>query len=318
MKSVSSGGSQILGGLRLAQSLPPHPSPLPWGEGELFPGLRSIERAILTQRSAAVLPLPKGEGWGEGEGDFESTVSCESAGISASVSLLQFSRGLMHRSAIVRQRVRRTLLKRGPDCIANRLLLAAKMRIPIPHDFHAACLQPGVAFRVFLPRLGETVLKSVQFDIELRLKAEKIEHVRAERMLASKFIFGKSSITEPTPNELFRPRVMFPHHSCDTSQFGRGHKGRVGQAGVKAKKISWRGFRLFSGLTLAQFLSPHPSPLPQGEGELSAAHSKSGPSLHCRSLEMVHPLPKGEGWGEGEVGIGTRVTPGCAGGLWEQ
>src|SRR2546427_238834 len=38
MKNVSSGGSQILGGLGLAQAVPPHPSPLPqgegWGEGE--------------------------------------------------------------------------------------------------------------------------------------------------------------------------------------------------------------------------------------------------------------------------------------------
>ena len=32
-------------GLTLAQSLPPHPSPLPWGEGEPFAALRVIERS---------------------------------------------------------------------------------------------------------------------------------------------------------------------------------------------------------------------------------------------------------------------------------
>src|SRR5437899_5145341 len=75
MKNVSSGGSQILGGLRLAQALPPHPSPLPWGEGEPFAALRRIERSTLVPRLTAAHPLPEGEGWGEGEGDFESTVT---------------------------------------------------------------------------------------------------------------------------------------------------------------------------------------------------------------------------------------------------
>src|SRR5947208_1431697 len=71
MKNVSSGGSQILGGLGLAQAVPPHALPLPQGEGEPFPGLGPIERSTLIRGLAAVLPLPKGEGWGEGEGRVE-------------------------------------------------------------------------------------------------------------------------------------------------------------------------------------------------------------------------------------------------------
>src|SRR5260221_11829415 len=128
MKNVSSDGSQNLGGLTLAQAVPPHPSPLPRGEGEPFAALRPVERFTLTRSLAAALPLPKGEGWGEGERDLESSVTFESAEISAttSLSLVRFSRGLMHRSEIVRQRVRRRCLKRSPAWIANSCLFPAR------------------------------------------------------------------------------------------------------------------------------------------------------------------------------------------------
>ncbi len=48
--------------------LPPHPSPLPKGEGATSTALLSTRRARLAERQAAILPLPKGEGRGEGEG----------------------------------------------------------------------------------------------------------------------------------------------------------------------------------------------------------------------------------------------------------
>jgi hypothetical protein len=48
-------------------ALPPHPSPLPWGEGEPPPGCRLIERDEWASVRPRALPLPWGEGWGEGE-----------------------------------------------------------------------------------------------------------------------------------------------------------------------------------------------------------------------------------------------------------
>src|SRR5207249_8845959 len=46
--------------------LPPHPGPLPWGEGEPSPALVQVLRAQTVSSLVAILPLPKGEGRGEG------------------------------------------------------------------------------------------------------------------------------------------------------------------------------------------------------------------------------------------------------------
>ena len=47
--------------------------------------------------------------------------------------------------------------------------------------------------------------------------------------------------------------------------------------------------------------SPHPDPLPQGEGKASFAQWKSDPSGLFSEQRMVHPLPKGEGRGKGNA-----------------
>jgi hypothetical protein len=49
------------------RSVPPHPNPLPAGEGALSVARCLIHRARLANSRAALLPLPKGEGRGEGE-----------------------------------------------------------------------------------------------------------------------------------------------------------------------------------------------------------------------------------------------------------
>ena len=54
-------------------SVPPHPNPLPRGEGtacDASPDSEwqpSCERPTVLEESRRMLPLPKGEGWGEGE-----------------------------------------------------------------------------------------------------------------------------------------------------------------------------------------------------------------------------------------------------------
>src|SRR5215471_17719681 len=56
-----------------ARCLPPHPSPLPWGEGASSPHFSPFTPSARSGRGGepqarpAILPLPKGEGWGEGE-----------------------------------------------------------------------------------------------------------------------------------------------------------------------------------------------------------------------------------------------------------
>ena len=48
-------------------ALPPHPKPLPRGEGAPWSTRWRSWRAWNGERLAGVLPLPQGEGWGEGE-----------------------------------------------------------------------------------------------------------------------------------------------------------------------------------------------------------------------------------------------------------
>src|SRR2546422_10468560 len=47
--------------------LSPHPSPLPWGEGEPFSPRRTTQTGLLSTARCALFPLPEGEGQGEGE-----------------------------------------------------------------------------------------------------------------------------------------------------------------------------------------------------------------------------------------------------------
>src|SRR2546426_12261265 len=62
-----------------------------------------------------------------------------------------------------------------------------------------------------------------------------------------------------------------------------------------------------------RLLSPHPDPLPRGEGTASIAQWKAdGCGLFSRR-SRIHPLPKGEGRGEGErreVPPAYRTNPG--------
>ncbi len=53
-------------------------------------------------------------------------------------------------------------------------------------------------------------------------------------------------------------------------------------------------------------LSPHPVPLPQGEGTARTAQWKAENSGLLSAEGMVHPLPKGEGRGEGKENIARR------------
>ncbi|MBI2947250.1 MAG: sulfatase-like hydrolase/transferase [Verrucomicrobia bacterium] len=58
----------IQNGRAARRSLPPHPDPLPQGEGIRQPARRDTESARLVQQRRSDLPLPKREGRGEGEG----------------------------------------------------------------------------------------------------------------------------------------------------------------------------------------------------------------------------------------------------------
>jgi hypothetical protein len=57
----------------IGASLPPHPGPLPRGEGEISSASGLLKALRCVERRDEWLPLPWGEGRGEGEGDFPSS-----------------------------------------------------------------------------------------------------------------------------------------------------------------------------------------------------------------------------------------------------
>src|SRR5439155_22039283 len=52
--------------MEFERGVPPHPNPLPRGEGTARPAL-GTSGATYVQRLGRVTPLPRGEGWGEGK-----------------------------------------------------------------------------------------------------------------------------------------------------------------------------------------------------------------------------------------------------------
>ena len=60
----TAGASNFLCASQYASSVPPHPGPLPQGEGELFPVSAKARASGFRSNQAAILPLPEAEGRG--------------------------------------------------------------------------------------------------------------------------------------------------------------------------------------------------------------------------------------------------------------
>ena len=117
----------------------------------------------------------------------------------------------------------RAFLQHPPDCIANYLRLPPQPRIPKPQHLYSTLFQIGVPFLIFHHLIRRTVLKTIQFNIEFRLQAEKIKDVWAVRMLPAEFILGKVPVPEPAPQKFFRPSVMLPQRAGNPRRsFGFG------------------------------------------------------------------------------------------------
>ncbi|MBI4660267.1 MAG: hypothetical protein HY735_15625 [Verrucomicrobia bacterium] len=99
------------------QFLPPHPGPLPRGEGEPFAALRQAERARLVDAQAAGFPLSEGEGQGEGERNVRSPTGLaypgDFSGRAARLYLAQDSHWSPAGVELAAEAVARRLIERG-------------------------------------------------------------------------------------------------------------------------------------------------------------------------------------------------------------
>ena len=126
----------------------------------------------------------------------------------------------------------------GLQLIENRITdalgVAPQMRIPESQCFDAARLQKLFPFQVMFPLIRKPVLAAVQFHIQIRLLATEIEIVNADGMLAAKLVAGKTTATQPSPHELFRPRFFFAKLA---GAFDVGHDGNLGNADETGKLV---------------------------------------------------------------------------------
>src|SRR6266576_2510208 len=60
---------------KVQRAVPPHPNPLPWGEGEESATRSKTQHLPNFRALEMILPLPEGEGWGEGEGDVPTRIN---------------------------------------------------------------------------------------------------------------------------------------------------------------------------------------------------------------------------------------------------
>ncbi len=241
------------------------------------------------------LPLPWGEGWGEGEPCpitqrriifFKILRPPLSTSLLRSkrpkTRLLNTARSLarLHWPAILRYRLWRSFLQLTPNHVTHDLLFSTHPRVPESQDFDASPGQPGISLGIQPPLLRSSVLAAIEFDIQHGFNAEKIENVRRVRMLASKFICRKPSATKPGPQKFFRPRIVLAKRAGDPREFGRSHVCNVEDSLVTS--IS----RKLPGLESPHAVTPHPDPLPWGEGtpasHISATHQSMTQS--CRGL----------------------------------
>ena len=111
---------------------------------------------------------------------------------------------------VFRQRVRCACLKRIENHISNKLLLLPQLIIPEPNLLNAHRSQKFCSFGIVSLLLRKTVLPAVQFNGEAGLLTKEVEVVNPARMVAPKLVAAEASIAQPTPHQLFSPRLFLP------------------------------------------------------------------------------------------------------------
>src|SRR6266849_4505817 len=88
------------------------------------------------------------------------------------------------------------------------------------------------------------------------------------------------------------------HQRPDTTNPPRTVKTLPSNPGPPKEKPQFGGdYKSRASLVFARSVPPHPSPLPQGEGASSAAHSTTRAAWTCRNAVLGSPSPRGRGLG---------------------
>jgi len=118
--------------------------------------------------------------------------------------------GLFRPMAIIWQWMWCAFLQGLPDFITHHLLLPSQPCIPKPKDFYTVLLQITITLPVFLHLIRKAMLRTIEFDVQPGFQAEEIQYNWAVWMLPPKFVLGKTAVTQPAPEQFFRPSVVLP------------------------------------------------------------------------------------------------------------
>ena len=243
---------------------------------------------LVAKRNAA-FPLPEGEGQGEGERDPRNRVSRTNLAGSIRLGPRVANARRRHWRAVIWQRMRRALLQRPPNRVADDVFLAPQAGVPESQHLDAARFQNRIAFEILGLLLGRAVLKAVQFDVQPSFQAEEVKDVRPERMLTAKSVAGEPPVAEPIPQKFLGPRVLLAQHTCDARELVRCHTRRVG----------WPETRSQARWFTERFFPLTPAPLGEREHRIPRCDN-SAIAEKVDTRRTILPIPKGEGRGEGE------------------
>ena len=195
--------------------------------GEREDGSPSWVRRGSLGLSASVidLPSPRGEGQGEGKGGGRFLNRLKTSVPTFPDSALPFfSRVRRIGTTVIRHWLRRSFLQRPPNRVPDRLLVPAEMTAPETQNFHLVMFKPLISVRVFHAMFRRAVLKAVQFDVQPRFKAEKVQNEWAVGVLSAEFVRGEPAVAQPVPHHFFSPGIVFAE---EPRHFGRSHDEKI-------------------------------------------------------------------------------------------
>jgi hypothetical protein len=104
------------------------------------------------------------------------------------------------------------------------LLFSAQTPVPKTQHFDSTLLKPGITLRIEALLEWQSMLGTVQLDIQPRFKAEEVQHVITQRTLTTKLVRSETAVPQPTPHQLFGPGVAFAEHPGHGSFSRRLHR----------------------------------------------------------------------------------------------
>ena len=119
-------------------------------------------------------------------------------------------------------------LQRVPNFQQTSVAIIPPLMIPEPKGFDALFRQKFFPRFIPLNSFRQTVLKAVEFDIQLRVSAVKIQDMSANGVLPSKFEAGKLSSSQCPPKLFFFIGLVAAQLAGDLFE---AHAGRMQVAG---------------------------------------------------------------------------------------